>query len=78
MRTMAILITSLLVAGCAHYPHDHGGRYGGPPPIPKGHMPPPGECRIWYPDLPPGQQPPPGDCRKLHRQVPPGAYLIQG
>ena len=25
--------------------------------IPYGHYPPPGECRVWYPDRPPGQQP---------------------
>jgi hypothetical protein len=24
--------------------------------IPPGHLPPPGECRIWLPDVPPGQQ----------------------
>ncbi|RPI48857.1 MAG: hypothetical protein EHM59_00340 [Betaproteobacteria bacterium] len=24
--------------------------------IPRGHMPPPGACRIWFPDRPPGQQ----------------------
>ena len=33
-----------------------------PPRIPQGHMPPPGECRVWYPGVPPGQQPPPGRC----------------
>jgi hypothetical protein len=30
--------------------------------IPYGHLPPPGECRTWYPDLPPGHQPPPHRC----------------
>ena len=33
--------------------------YGG---IPPGHLPPPGECRVWYPGVPPGQQPPPFEC----------------
>jgi hypothetical protein len=41
--------------------------------IPPGHYPPPGECRIWYPDRPPGHQPPPGKCDR----VPPGAWLIR-
>jgi hypothetical protein len=46
--------------------------------IPPGHMPPPGSCRIWFPDRPPGQQPPPGRCEALRHQVPPGAYLVYG
>jgi hypothetical protein len=46
--------------------------------IPPGHMPPPGKCRIWYPDIPPGQQPPPGECRDLRHRVPPGAVIIYG
>src|SRR5512145_959134 len=33
--------------------------------VPPGHMPPRGQCRVWYSDRPPGHQPPPGDCRKL-------------
>lgn len=44
--------------------------------IPAGHFPPPGECRIWFPERPPGQQPPPGNCRRLSTQVPLGAWLI--
>jgi len=46
--------------------------------VPPGHFPPPGSCRIWYPDEPPGQQPPPGACADLERRVPAGAYLVYG
>jgi hypothetical protein len=43
--------------------------------IPPGHRPPPGRCRVWFPDRPPGQQPPAGPCDV---QVPSGAFLIRG
>ena len=46
--------------------------------IPPGHYPPPGACRIWFPERPPGQQPAPGECDVLDRRVPAGAYLIYG
>ena len=46
--------------------------------IPPGFMPPPGQCRIWYPDRPPGHQPPPDKCKKLQKNVPYGATLIRG
>lgn len=45
--------------------------------IPKGHYPPPGECRIWHPGRPPGQQPPPVSCDRARAQVPPGAWVIR-
>ena len=45
--------------------------------IPKGHYPPPGECRIWYPDRPAGHQPPPMKCDRARSQVPPGAWVIR-
>lgn len=46
--------------------------------IPRGHWPPPGKCRIWFPDRPPGHQPAPGSCKKLRHRVPLGAYLVRG
>jgi len=45
--------------------------------IPPGHLPPPGECRVWYPGQPPVHQPPPGPCGRLRHRVPAGAWLIQ-
>lgn len=37
--------------------------------IPPGHLPPPGECRVWYNGVPPGQQPPPTDCATARREA---------
>ena len=62
-------------------PQVHAVGYGYPAPqvhVPEGHLPPPGECRIWFPDREPGDQPPPGSCHALKHKVPPGAYLIRG
>lgn len=44
--------------------------------IPPGHLPPPGQCRIWVPGKPPGQQRRAGPCATLQRHVPPGAWLV--
>jgi hypothetical protein len=61
----------------SHEPHGEPGVYSyGGCDVPAGHLPPPGECRIWYPDREPGQQPPPGDCSALAHRVPPGACFV--
>jgi hypothetical protein len=44
--------------------------------VPPGHLPPPGKCRVWFPDRPPGHQPPPGDCDVLRFQVPTWGFLL--
>lgn len=54
--------------------HEHGYSNLG---IPDGHLPPPGECRVWYPGRPAGHQPPPGRCSRLSRSVPAGAWLMR-
>ena len=42
--------------------------------IPPGHYPPPGHCRLWYPDRPPGHQPPPVRCEQL--VAGPGGFIL--
>ena len=81
LRTVLALGVAVLLSSCAVEDSVYDPR---PQPvghgfiIPPGHMPPPGECRIWFPDLPPGQQPPPRDCSELQRPIPRGAVLVRG
>lgn len=78
VRAAAAVCALAVLAGCTTYAAPVNRNVTRPEggPVPPGHMPPPGECRIWYPGKPPGQQPPPGNCSRLRAQVPPGAILV--
>jgi hypothetical protein len=81
VRSLGIALLAVTLGGCVASGEPAPQSYGYPSrplPIPQGHMPPPDECRIWFPDLPPGKQPPPGDCYDLRHRVPPGAILVRG
>ena len=79
MRSLLIILL-IVSTGCAsislvqegHHQPSTAATLG----IPPGHLPPPGECRIWHPGHPPGHQPPPGPCVSLQRDVPVGAWLL--
>jgi len=46
--------------------------------VPPGHLPKPGECRVWIPGVPPGRQPRPKsrDCAGIEAVAPPGSWIL--
>src|SRR5437899_13037695 len=46
--------------------------------VPPGHLPKPGECRVWIPGVPPGRQPRPQSraCAGIEAVAPPGSWII--
>ena len=56
-------------AGTADAQERGRGRGQGTQGIPAGHLPPPGECRVWNDDRPPGQQLPPTSCGNARATV---------
>jgi len=77
-RQLGAIALGALLTGCAVYAEPAPVYRPTAVHVPPGHLPPPGACRIWYPDRPPGHQPPPGPCHVLQYQVPPGAFLVRG
>ena len=68
-RTAPILAAlAALFAASTAAADDQGYRPGGYG-VPDGHLPPPGQCRVWYPDRPPGQQPAPTDCGRAQYEA---------
>jgi hypothetical protein len=78
MRFGLAVAALVSLGACADVYVPHPGPHYGEVRIPPGHMPPPGSCRVWFPDRPAGHQPPPGHCAALRHQVPPGAMLVYG
>ena len=67
IATVAGAVMALAVAlPTAADERDHGRGNRG---IPPGHLPPPGECRVWYDGQPPGHQPPPTACASASREA---------
>ncbi len=78
-----LLALSLLLAACSRTVIVAGGPPASPSRstaatlgIPPGHLPPPGQCRVWIPGRSPGHQRPPGSCSALAREVPAGGWLV--
>jgi len=46
--------------------------------IPPGHLPKPGQCRVWVPGTPPGQQPRPRSrpCEGIATAAPAGSWIV--
>lgn len=44
--------------------------------IPPGHLPPPGQCRVWIPGRPPGHQAAARSCDGIAATAPAGAWIM--
>ncbi len=44
--------------------------------IPPGHLPPPGQCRVWIPGEPPGHQAKARSCANIEASAPAGSRII--
>lgn len=58
------------------YAEEHHNEKREPLGIPRGHLPPPGGCRVWFPGRPPGHQPPPVGCREAMATAPAGTWVL--
>ena len=45
--------------------------------IPPGHLPPPGQCRVWMPGEPPGHQAKSRSCSNIERTAPAGSWIVE-
>lgn len=71
--TLCSLLVSLFSAPAAGEGYGHEGVK-----VPPDRQPPPGLCRVWFPERPPDRQPPSGPCDVLRSNLPTGAVLLDG
>ena len=91
MRSLPVTITALgfaLAAGCTRTTRTvlvvpEARSEGGPSTaatlgVPPGHLPRPGECRVWIPGVPPGRQPRPRSrpCDGIAAAAPAGSWIL--
>jgi hypothetical protein len=91
MRSLPVTITALgfaLAAGCTRATRTvlvvpEARSEGGPSTaatlgVPPGHLPKPGQCRVWIPGAPPGQQPRPKSrsCAGIATAAPAGSWIL--
>jgi hypothetical protein len=44
--------------------------------IPPGHLPPPGQCKVWMPGEPPGHQAKARSCANIEKTAPAGSWIV--
>jgi hypothetical protein len=69
MRTAAVTFIALALAAGTADAQGRGRNRANSQGIPPGHMPPAGQCRVWYEGVPPGRQPSPTNCDQAERQA---------
>lgn len=65
MKTFAVALALVAVAAVPAAAQGRG--HKGPKKVPPGHLPPAGQCRVWYEGVPPGHQPRPTSCAEAER-----------
>src|SRR6266704_6869449 len=91
MRSLPVALTALglaVAAGCTRTTRTvlvvpEARSEGGPSTaatlgVPPGHLPKPGQCRVWIPGVPPGHQPRPKSrsCAGIEAVAPPGSWIL--
>lgn len=83
-RSLAAIAALTAVAGCSGrnmYSQPEPRLTKAPPAaetlaVPPGQLPPPGQCRLWFPGRAPGRQPKAHPCSEVEAGAPAGAWVL--